>query len=225
MARNFNKRNLTTGDIAKLCGVNFRTVIRWIQRGHLKAFQLPGRGDNRVQVADFIEFLNAEQHAGSRRNCMPSAKKVLIVEGDAESAASMEKALQGAGFDTRLATDGFSAGALVSSFGPNVMTVDVGMKGVDGAQAIKLMRDDARLGLAKIIAVTSASTSKKKRDELLAAGADEVLNRPLSGSELVRRITASDGLIPIPEQRSTRLSGPSQTLTVSSAPPMAASLA
>jgi CheY-like chemotaxis protein len=69
------------------------------------------------------------------------------------------------------------------------MTVDIGMKGVDGTQAIKLMRDDARLGLAKIIAVTSASTSKKKKEELLAAGADEVLSRPLKGADLVRRVT------------------------------------
>lgn len=188
MARNFNKRNLTTGDIAKLCGVNFRTVIRWIQRGHLKAFQLPGRGDNRVQVADFIDFLN-ENNMPIPEELQPSAKKVLIVEGDKRSATSMEKALQGAGFETRLATDGFSAGALASSFGPNVMTVDVGMKGIDGAGAIKLMREDARLGLAKIIAVTSASTSKKKKEELLAAGADEVLSRPLRGADLVERIT------------------------------------
>lgn len=192
MARNFNKRNLTTGDIAKLCGVNFRTVIRWIQRGHLKAFQLPGRGDNRVQVADFIEFLN-ENNMPIPEELQPSAKKVLIVEGDKQSAASMEKALRGAGFETRLATDGFSAGSLASSFGPNVMTVDVGMKGIDGATAIKLMRQDARLGLAKIIAVTSASTSKKKKEQLLAAGADEVLIRPLRGADLVEKITDLTG--------------------------------
>jgi len=30
------KNTLTTGEIAKHCGVNFRTVIRWIKRGHLK---------------------------------------------------------------------------------------------------------------------------------------------------------------------------------------------
>jgi CheY-like chemotaxis protein len=188
VVRNFNKRNLTTGDIAKLCGVNFRTVIRWIQRGHLKAFQLPGRGDNRVQVADFIEFLS-ENNMPIPEELQPSAKKVLIVEGDQRSATAMEKALRDAGFETRLAGDGFSAGALASSFGPNFMTVDVGMKGIDGAQTIRLMKDDARLGLAKIIAVTSASTSKKKRDELFAAGADEVLNRPLRGSDLVQTIT------------------------------------
>ena len=188
VARNFNKRNLTTGDIAKLCGVNFRTVIRWIQRGHLKAFQLPGRGDNRVQVADFIEFLN-QYNMPIPKELQPSGKRVLIVEGDRKTATTMEKALRNAGFETRLATDGFTAGALASSFSPSVMTVDTGMKGVDGAQAIKLMRDDARLRLAKIIAVTSASTSKKEKEELLAAGADEVLSRPLKGADLVRRVT------------------------------------
>jgi len=52
-----DKRTLTTGEIARYCGVNFRTVIRWIKRGYLNAFQLPGRGDNRVEVEDFLIFL------------------------------------------------------------------------------------------------------------------------------------------------------------------------
>lgn len=192
MARNFNKRNLTTGDIAKLCGVNFRTVIRWIQRGHLKAFQLPGRGDNRVQVADFIEFL-VENKMPIPEELRPSGRRVLIVEGDGKTAAKMAKALGAAGFETRLATDGFSAGALAGSFDPAVMVVDVGMKGIDGAQAIGLVRADPRHGQAKIIALTAASTAKKKRDELLAAGADEVLTRPVQNAELVEKIKALVG--------------------------------
>lgn len=188
MARNFNKRNLTTGDIAKLCGVNFRTVIRWIQRGHLKAFQLPGRGDNRVQVADFIEFLN-ENDMPIPEEIQPAGRRVLIIEGDQKTAKSMERSLRGAGFETEIANDGFSAGALISSFNPSVMTVDVSMKGFDGAQALKHIRGDSRLGLAKVIAVTAPSTSKKKSDEFLAAGADQVVKRPLKGADLVRTIT------------------------------------
>jgi CheY-like chemotaxis protein len=192
MARNFNKRNLTTGDIAKLCGVNFRTVIRWIQRGHLKAFQLPGRGDNRVQVADFIEFLN-ENNMPIPEEIQPSAKRVLIVEGDQKTATNMQRALKKAGFDTELAADGFSAGALARSFGPSVMTVDVGMKGIDGAQAIKLIRQDPQLSLTKVIALTGANTTKKMRQELTAAGADEVVDRPLKGADLVKRVTELAG--------------------------------
>lgn len=187
MARNFNKRNLTTGDIAKLCGVNFRTVIRWIQRGHLKAFQLPGRGDNRVQVADFIDFLN-ENDMPIPQELKPTPKKVLIVEGDEEVGRVFDEALRGVGYETRLATDGFSAGALARSFNPSVMTVDVDMKGIDGARAIKLMREDPELGLTRVIAVAASNTSKKKRAELVAAGADEVVDRPFTGVDLVEKI-------------------------------------
>ncbi len=192
MARNFNKRNLTTGDIAKLCGVNFRTVIRWIQRGHLKAFQLPGRGDNRVQVADFISFLK-ENNMPIPEELIPDGQRVLIVEADEKLAKAMAKSLRGAGFETQVATDGFQAGALAGSFDPGVMIVDVGMKGVDGLQAIAVIRSDARLGLARVIALTSPTTSKKKREELRTAGADEVLDRTVKAAELVEKVVGTTG--------------------------------
>lgn len=51
------KRAFTTGEIANYCGVNFRTVIRWIKRGHLNAYQLPGRGDNRIALEELVDFL------------------------------------------------------------------------------------------------------------------------------------------------------------------------
>ncbi len=185
----FNKRNLTTGDIAKLCGVNFRTVIRWIQRGHLKAFQLPGRGDNRVQVADFIAFLK-ENGMPIPEELQPSGRRVLLVQGDEKAGLAMDKALRGAGFEIELATDGFSAGALAGSFRPAVMVVDVGTKGVDGARAVELIRADDRLALTRVIALAPATTSRKKREQLLAAGADEVLDRALEPAELVDRVAA-----------------------------------
>ena len=192
VARNFNKRNLTTGDIAKLCGVNFRTVIRWIQRGHLKAFQLPGRGDNRVQVADFISFLK-ENNMPIPEELIPDGQRVLIVEADEKLAKAIAKSLRGAGFETQVATDGFQAGALAGSFDPGVMIVDVGMKGVDGLQAIAVIRSDARLGLARVIALTSPTTSKKKREELRTAGADEVLDRTVKAAELVEKVVGTTG--------------------------------
>jgi len=192
VARNFNKRNLTTGDIAKLCGVNFRTVIRWIQRGHLKAFQLPGRGDNRVQVADFISFLK-ENNMPIPEELIPDVQRVLIVEGEEKVSAAMEKAFRGVGFDTQVATDGFQAGTLAGSFDPGVMIVDVGMKGVDGPQAIKVIRSDARLGLARVIALTPPTTSRKKRDELLAAGADEIFDRTVKATELAKSVAGKTG--------------------------------
>lgn len=64
-----DKQALTTGEAAKYCGVNFRTVIRWIDRGHLGAYKLPGRGDNRIPINGFVDFL--------RKNDMPIADELL----------------------------------------------------------------------------------------------------------------------------------------------------
>jgi len=47
---------LTTGAIAKYCGVSKVTVLRWIEKGYLSAFKLP-RGQNRIHREDFSEFL------------------------------------------------------------------------------------------------------------------------------------------------------------------------
>jgi len=46
---------LTTGVIARQCGVSKVTVLRWIEKGNLTAFRLPG-GQNRIHRDDFFAF-------------------------------------------------------------------------------------------------------------------------------------------------------------------------
>jgi two-component system, OmpR family, response regulator VicR len=50
---------LTTGVIARHCGVCKVTVLRWIEKGNLVGFKLPG-GQNRVSRDDFFAF--AKRH-------------------------------------------------------------------------------------------------------------------------------------------------------------------
>jgi excisionase family DNA binding protein len=45
----------TTGIVARYCGVSKVTVLRWIEKGDLMAFKLPG-GQNRIDKADFYTF-------------------------------------------------------------------------------------------------------------------------------------------------------------------------
>jgi excisionase family DNA binding protein len=45
----------TTGVVARLCGVSKVTVLRWIEKGNLAAFKLPG-GQNRIHRDDFFSF-------------------------------------------------------------------------------------------------------------------------------------------------------------------------
>jgi two-component system response regulator VicR len=50
-------KSFSSGEVAKICDVNPRTVIRWIEAKKLKAFKLPGRGNNRVKHSDLLDFL------------------------------------------------------------------------------------------------------------------------------------------------------------------------
>ena len=47
---------ITSGTVAKHCGVSKVTVLRWIENGILTAFKIPG-GQNRIYKDDFRAFL------------------------------------------------------------------------------------------------------------------------------------------------------------------------
>ena len=74
-------KTLTSGEIAQYCDVNLRTVIRWLESGKLKGFKLPGRGNNRVLVSDFIEFL--ERHEMPIPEALkPEASPLILIVDD-----------------------------------------------------------------------------------------------------------------------------------------------
>ena len=115
-----DKQALTTGEAAKYCGVNFRTVIRWIERGHLDAYKLPGRGDNRIPIDTFVDFL--------RQNDMPvpdeliAGDRRLLLFTSADSAAGELAAdLRRHNWDVVLADDPVQLGYLIAKDKPSAL--------------------------------------------------------------------------------------------------------
>lgn len=179
------KRFLTTGEVAEYCGVNFRTVIRWTDRGILKSYKLPGRGDNRIQVQDFIHFL--------QENSMPIpeefasvTKRVLIVDDDLSVAKAIQRALRENGFETEIALDGFQAGSLLESFSPSTITLDLRMPGMSGLDVIKFIRKSSRFSAVRILVVSAMP--RNELEEALEIGADDILAKPFQNEVLVERI-------------------------------------
>ena len=73
-----NDRVFTTVDVAKLCKVSLRTVIRWVDEGKLPSFRTPG-GHRRVKEEDLRQFMGRYKipfSVGSSKE----AKKILILE-------------------------------------------------------------------------------------------------------------------------------------------------
>lgn len=176
---------LTTGEAARYCGVNFRTVIRWIERGQLKAYKLPGRGDHRICVEDFVGFL--------QDNAMPvpaelaaASRKVLMLIGDPEATAAGRQALLQAGCEVDVAGDVFTAGTLMAGCKPALMVMDANLVGGDGFQILDHLRSRGEFANVRVLVIAPEGEWDQQR--WLDAGADAMVEKANVASELTAKV-------------------------------------
>ena len=99
---------LTVSQAGKYCRVSPKTIINWIDGGHIKAYKTVG-GHRRIKKEDLDEFL--------RKNAMPvpeelkgeQRKKILVVDDDKIIVETIVQALEEDehGFEMISASDGF----------------------------------------------------------------------------------------------------------------------
>ena len=178
---------LTTGEAAKYCDVNFRTVIRWIEKGYLEAYKLPGRGDNRIPVDSFIKFLS-ENNMPIPKELIQENKRILIVEDIPEMAKAISRVLIRAGYQTKIAKNGFEAGDLLNSFKPALMTLDIKMPGLSGQEVLKYTRSQPNLKNLKILVISAQDENCLL--EAIKNGADKTLSKPFINQELLASISS-----------------------------------
>lgn len=176
---------LTTGEAARICGVNFRTVLRWIDRGLLPAYKLPGRGDRRVLSAALRQFMQ-EHGIPEHSNTTALPRRVLIADDDMAMAHAIERVLRGGGFETAIASNGFEAGAMLPTFKPGVLTLDLRMPGMDGLDVLRFLQKASPVASLKTL-VVSADTEARLQ-QALTLGADSVIRKPFTNDELLAAV-------------------------------------
>ncbi|HEX7642660.1 MAG TPA: response regulator [Burkholderiaceae bacterium] len=176
---------LTTGEAAKVCGVHLRTVLRWIERGWLRAYQLPGRGDHRVTVEELRRFM-LEHHIPDRTRAAGAQRRALIVDDEPAMAHAIERVLKRAGFSTAVASNGFVAGTMLYSFRPAIMTLDLKMPGMDGLAVLRFLQQTKLPEPLKIVVISA--DSNERMEAARALGADAVLCKPVANRELIATV-------------------------------------
>jgi excisionase family DNA binding protein len=175
----------TTGEAARICGVNFRTVLRWIDRGLLSAYKLPGRGDRRVLRTELHRFMQ-ENGIPDRSAASAFPRRVLIADDDPAMAHAIERVLRRADFETAIAANGFEAGAMLPTFKPGILTLDLRMPGIDGLDVLRFLQK-AELAAPLRTLVVSADTDKRLQ-EALTLGAHGIIRKPFANEELLEAI-------------------------------------
>ncbi len=112
--------------------------------------------------------------------------RILAVDDDLRIANMIRLQLEKEGFQVEVATDGFKAGALLGSFAPSVVTLDLAMPGIGGQEVIRFIRGIAQFSSIKILVVSALSPERLQ--EALALGADEALAKPFTVADLVSQV-------------------------------------
>jgi DNA-binding response OmpR family regulator len=109
-----------------------------------------------------------------------------VIEDDADIAALLETALTSQGFEVAIANDGQHGVDLVAALDPDLVTLDVGLPGIDGLEVCRRIRP---LTDAYVVMVTAQA---EEIDRLigLETGADDYLAKPISVRELKARVNA-----------------------------------
>ncbi len=111
------------------------------------------------------------------------AWRILVVEDSAENRLLLSSILQQAGFETREAENGLEAVDLYQKWHPHFIWMDMRMPVMDGYEATATIRELPGGSAVKIVAIT-ASAFKEQRKNIIEAGCDDVVHKPVQSHEI-----------------------------------------
>ncbi|WP_031565070.1 response regulator [Rheinheimera texasensis] len=191
-------KTLKPGEIAAYCDVHHRTVSRWIANGQLKGHKLPGRGNYRVLLDDFIRFLQQQQMpmpqdlidtSQSVQTPVPHAMlsaRILVIDDEMAYRNAIRRVLFGAGYQLDFAADGFQAGVKISTGKPDLVTLDLSMPGLDGFEVLSFIRQQPELAAVRILVISGLGPDELAKARAL--GADATLPKPFDNEQLLQLV-------------------------------------
>ena len=181
------QKPLSTRQVAEYCQVNFKTVLKWIEEGKLKAYKLPDSGVNKIQVSDLVDFLKRFNFPVPQELKAGGIPRILIVDDELDAVDTLRRLLRSGDFEIEEAHDGFEAGRKVESFKPDIMLLDLKMPGMSGEDVLREIKHNEYTRHIRII-ILSGFVDAGQEELLKKAGAEGVLQKPIDRAKLVSLI-------------------------------------
>jgi DNA-binding response OmpR family regulator len=115
------------------------------------------------------------------------AKRVLIVDDEANIVAALDYLLRRSGYEVSVAATGDEALRQVEAFGPDLVLLDVMMPQKSGYEVCRRIRERPEWAAVKIV-MLSAKGREAEVSKGMSLGADLYVTKPFSNAELVARI-------------------------------------
>ncbi len=131
------------------------------------------------------QLLNLDEGQNHTTQVLKTSSVILLAEDNEANIITISRYLKVKGYQMLLARNGQEAIDIAKSQSPDLILMDISMPGMDGLEAIKYLRQDGDLRLAKIpIIALTALAMKTDQQKCLEAGANGYLTKPVKLSQL-----------------------------------------
>lgn len=125
------------------------------------------------------------------------SKTILIVESDEKNLKFLKRIIDFLGYRSLTATDGNEGIRLAKENIPDLILMDIRLPGMDGSEALRVLRKDTTTKNIPIIAVTYYAM-KGDREMFLSEGFDGYISKPISlqeFAEIVKKFVPRSDLL------------------------------
>ena len=179
---------LTVFKASKQCNVSPKTIINWIESGHITAYKTVG-GHRRIKKSDLVAFMTKQGIPIPEDTPVEERTRILVVDDDPIIVETIVQSLEEDEHDYEVisASDGFEAGIQVSHFKPHLLILDIMMPDIKGYEVCKKIKGDEETKDIKII-VLSAYLDEEKFKKMKEHGADVCFSKPLPLPQLKEEV-------------------------------------
>jgi signal transduction histidine kinase/ligand-binding sensor domain-containing protein/CheY-like chemotaxis protein len=177
---------------AKGTGLGLGITRQFVQMmgGTISVRSTPGEGslfrvELPVEQAEESEVAAAREDRGQVVGLVPGQPeyRILIVEDKKENWLLLQRLLQDAGLQVQVAEDGAQGIEMFRAWQPHLIWMDLRLPGMGGVEAAREIRTLDGGHQVKIVALT-ASAFVQQREEVLAAGLDDLVRKPYRREEI-----------------------------------------
>jgi len=123
---------------------------------------------------------------------MMAGEPILLVEDNPVNTKLVKFVLASCGYDVRTASDAPEALAMLDSFAPKLILMDVQLPGMDGLALTRQLKADTRTRDIVIVALT-AYAMKGDEEKAREAGCDGYMSKPIDMHALRRMVAQHVG--------------------------------
>ncbi|MFH2003015.1 MAG: response regulator, partial [Planctomycetota bacterium] len=142
-----------------------------------------------IQRKELLRML--QKYARDLRNIhVPREARILLIDDDNRLLKGLIRSFRKSLSKVRLrtASEGLEASALLGSYLPNLLVLDINMPGMNGVQLLKFMRSHPRYADIKILVMTGLGEQAPEVQEMRALGVDGVFHKPFQNADLATAI-------------------------------------